>query len=282
MPYFASIDGTRLYYDVIGDEALPPLVVLAGGPARHPEYLGDLGGLSDVRSLVVLHQRGVGRSEPSPEVETARWPELAEDVEALRETLGLEQVAILGHSAGTRVALSFAARYPDRTERLCLVTPPATWLLPVPDDSADIIDAHRDEPWFEEFDQARSLATAARGARELIELFPALAPIGWGRWDETAQAHERLGVWHAEALDRFYAEVDAVDLRARLAAVAGDVLVVAGERDGLTGLAPVVAMADVFSSGRAAVIAGCGHYPWIEAPDEFSRVVREHLGGDAR
>lgn len=277
MPFFGSIDGTRLYYDVIGAETLPPLVVLAGGPARHPEYLGDLAGLSQVRSLLVLHQRGVGLSEPSPEVETARWPELAEDVEALRQTLGLEHIALLAHSAGTRVALSYAARYPERTERLCLVTPPATWLMPVADDSTAIIDAHRDEPWFAEFDQARTLATAARGARELAELLPALAPVAWARWDETARAHERVGAWHADAQDRFYAEVDAVDLRARLAAVTCDVLVVAGEQDGLTGLAPVVAMAGLFPAGRTAVIDGCGHYPWVEQPAEFARVVREHL-----
>ena len=56
-----------------------------------------------------------------------------------------------------------------------------------------------------------------------------------------------------------------------------DVLVVAGQQDGLTGLAPVVAMADMFPSGTAAVIDGCGHYPWVEQPEEFSRVVREHL-----
>lgn len=277
MPFFASIDGTRLYYDVLGDETLPPLVVLAGGPARHPAYLGDLAGLSQVRCLLVLHQRGVGESEPSPEVETARWPELAEDVEALRVTLGLERIAVLGHSAGTRVALSYAARYPDRTASLCLVTPPATWLLPEADDSSAIIEAHRDEAWFRGFEQARDLATAARGAHELIPLFPALAPVGWARWDDTARAHEQVGAWHADAQDRFYAEVDAIDLRARLAAVGCEVLVVAGRQDGLTGLAPVVAMADVFPAGRAAVIDDCGHYPWVEQPEEFSRVVREHL-----
>ncbi|PFG35181.1 alpha/beta fold hydrolase [Sanguibacter antarcticus] len=277
MPYFGSIDGTRLYYDVIGDEDLPPLVVLAGGPARHPEYLGDLAGLSTVRSLVVLHQRGVGRSEPSPEAETACWPELAEDVEALRDALGLERIALLGHSAGTRVALSYAARYPDRTERLCLVTPPATWLVPVPSDAAAIVESHRGEPWFDAFDTARTRFTDALSARDLIDLFPVIAPIGWARWDDTARAHEKIGAWNAEAQDLFSATVDAADLRARLAAVSGDVLVVAGEQDGVTGLAPVVALAEIFPAGRAAVIAGCGHYPWVEQPEEFSRVVREHL-----
>jgi len=58
MGRFASYDGTELSYRLLGDG--PPLVCLPGGPGRAAEYLGDLGGLSRSRSLILLDSRGVG------------------------------------------------------------------------------------------------------------------------------------------------------------------------------------------------------------------------------
>ncbi|HEY3868090.1 MAG TPA: alpha/beta hydrolase, partial [Actinocrinis sp.] len=60
MPAFASYDGTEIGYRVLGDG--PPLVCLPGGPGRAAGYLGDLGGVSASRQLVLLDPRGVGSS----------------------------------------------------------------------------------------------------------------------------------------------------------------------------------------------------------------------------
>jgi proline iminopeptidase len=271
-----SHDGTRLHVDVIGDDALPPLVVLAGGPARHPVYLGDLGGLSTRRRLIVLHQRGVGRSESGSSTAAASWPELAEDVEAMRRWLDVDRLELLGHSAGTRVAVSYAARYPHRLDRLCLITPPATWLVDTDDDSAEIIARHAAEDWYPGFLEALPALLAAPDSASGNRLFPAVAPIAWGEWDDIAREHERLGAWHPAAQDAFVhtPTIDEVeDIRDALRAVTAPVLVVAGSEDGLTGLAPVVALAKRFPLGQAIVLDGCGHYPWVEQPRSFVAAV---------
>ena len=44
----------------------------------------------------------------------------ADDIDALREQLGAEQVALYGTSYGTKVALAYALRYPARVDRLVL------------------------------------------------------------------------------------------------------------------------------------------------------------------
>lgn len=277
MPSFTSHDGTRLHVDLIGDDSLPTLVVLAGGPARHPEYLGDLGGLSARRRLVVLHQRGVGESESGPDTEAgavaASWPGLADDVESLRRWLELERIELLAHSAGTRVAIVYASRYPQHLERLCLVTPPATWLVDTDDDSADIIAKHSGEDWYPEFVEAVPGIMAAPDSATGNTFFPALAPIAWAEWNDAARSHEQLGAWHPVAQDAFVrtiSEDDVYDLRDALKAVTAQVLVVAGAEDGLTGLAPVVALAKQFPYGQAVVLDECGHYPWVEQPRSFS------------
>ncbi len=175
---FYSYDGTRLHYDIIGARAdAAPVVVHAGGPARHPDYLGDLAGLDAVRPLLMLHQRGVGRSESPADPDTGWWPSLADDLDALRGHLGLPHLDLLGHSAGTRVTLSYAARYPHRVARLCLVTPPAAWLVDVASDAAAIAGRRCDEPWFPAVRAALDGMARARTGAERIALMRTVAPI---------------------------------------------------------------------------------------------------------
>lgn len=66
MPIFHAYDGTELAYRLLGKGA--PLICLPGGPMRAGAYLGDLGGLSAHRQLVVLDLRGTG----SPRCRTTR------------------------------------------------------------------------------------------------------------------------------------------------------------------------------------------------------------------
>lgn len=94
MPTFPAPDGTRLSYRVTGEG--DPVVCIPGGPADSI-YLGDLGGLSTYRRLIVLDLRGTGRSAIPQDASSYRCDRLIEDVEALREHLGLPRVNLLGH-----------------------------------------------------------------------------------------------------------------------------------------------------------------------------------------
>jgi hypothetical protein len=59
MPTFSAHDGTLLSYRATGEG--DPVVCLPGGPMQDSSYLGDLGGVSGHRRLVVLELRGTGR-----------------------------------------------------------------------------------------------------------------------------------------------------------------------------------------------------------------------------
>ena len=91
MARFASYDGTQIGYRVLG--AGPPLVCLPGGPGRASEYLGDLGGLSRSRQLILPDTRGTGQSADARDPGSYRCDRLAGDVEALRAHLGLDRMA---------------------------------------------------------------------------------------------------------------------------------------------------------------------------------------------
>ena len=75
---------------------------------------------SDQFTLVFYDHRCNGRSEGA-ELSTLTWDNLTADADALREKLGFEKWAVLGHSFGGNVALEYALRYPDRLSHLVLV-----------------------------------------------------------------------------------------------------------------------------------------------------------------
>jgi proline iminopeptidase len=59
MPTLPADDGTVLAYHVFG--AGIPVICLPGGPMQDSDYLGDLGGLSAHRQLIMADPRGTGQ-----------------------------------------------------------------------------------------------------------------------------------------------------------------------------------------------------------------------------
>ena len=125
----------------IGEPGGDPVLVLPGGACRGPEYLGDLAGLGAVRPLLVLHPRGTARTGGL----SRGWWTDADDVVAVIDALGLTSADLLAHSAGTRLALATATRFPDRVRTMALVTPPARWLTGSAHDGEDLV-LDRDDP----------------------------------------------------------------------------------------------------------------------------------------
>ena len=132
----------------------PPLIGLTGGPGQAGvSYLSTYDFLLHMgnRDLVMLDQRGTGASGllrcPSLEGDVPRLSrgaavqacarhlgvrrsfytsaDSAEDIEALRIHLGVPRIAFYALSYGTRVAMEYARRYPQRVERMILDSPVA-------------------------------------------------------------------------------------------------------------------------------------------------------------
>jgi proline iminopeptidase len=76
--------------------------------------------LADQFTLVFYDHRCNGRSEGAA-VTSMMWENLTADAEALRQVLGFEKWAVLGHSFGGNVALEYALRYPQSLSHLILM-----------------------------------------------------------------------------------------------------------------------------------------------------------------
>jgi proline iminopeptidase len=96
-----------------------PLVLMHGGPGLDHTTLAALEPLADAFTLIFYDHRCNGRSAGA--VESMTWDNLTADADALRETLGFDEWAVLGHSFGGNVALEYALRYPERLSHLVLL-----------------------------------------------------------------------------------------------------------------------------------------------------------------
>lgn len=281
MPTFTAYDGTELAHHEKGDGE--PLLCVPGGPMRASAYFGDLGGLTAHRRLVLLDLRGTGDSAVPADPATYRCDRLVDDVEALREHLGLDQVDLLGHSAAGNIATLYAARHPKRIRRLVLVTP-ATQSLGLTLGARDHLDAasaHRGEPWYPAAEAALKEIAAGRNP---AEVWDAIVPLAYGRWDAAARAHQAAGARekNAEAAALFYGDgaIDPPATRAALAELTAPVLVLAGEYDGAPNPAHAAEFAGFFPGGVRQVQPGGGHFPWLDDPEWFARRVAGFLAQD--
>ena len=278
MRHVAAADGCRLAVHSVGDG--PPLLCVPGGPGRAAEYLEDLGGLSRSRRLLLLDNRGTGRSELPSDRASLQFPRLADDVEDVRRELGLSPADVLAHSAGCPVVLLHAARHPDAVRRLVLVTPsgrPFGWAS----DDVDAIRAQRSgEPWFAEASEAQAAMEHAN-PRMRSELEKETRPFWYGRWDERAQQHaasaDRQMSLRANAGFPPGDDYDPAVARESLGTVDAEVLIVVGNRDALTGASVAEQFVKVLPKAGIATVDGAGHFPWVDQPEAFRTAVESFL-----
>jgi proline iminopeptidase len=118
-------DGNLVYWEVCGNPAGKPAVVLHGGPGS--------GCTTGVRRyfdpaayrIVIFDQRGCGRSRPhasDPSVDLSRnttW-HLVADMERLRRHLDIERWLLFGGSWGSVLGLAYAERHPEQVSEMVL------------------------------------------------------------------------------------------------------------------------------------------------------------------
>ncbi|HSH64001.1 prolyl aminopeptidase [Methyloceanibacter sp.] len=110
----------EIYFEECGSPTGKPAVLLHGGPG---------GGINPVMRryhdpsayrIVLFDQRGCGRSTPHASLEENTTWHLVDDIERLREHLGIESWHVFGGSWGSTLALAYAETYPERVTELVL------------------------------------------------------------------------------------------------------------------------------------------------------------------
>lgn len=122
---YARSEDLNIAYQVIGDG--PRDLVYVPGWVTNVEVMWEepslarfLRRLASFSRLITFDKRGIGLSDPVP---LGKLPDLetrVDDLAAVMDAAGSERAVLFGHSEGGSTAVSFAARFPERVERLIL------------------------------------------------------------------------------------------------------------------------------------------------------------------
>jgi proline iminopeptidase len=271
----------RLYYREVGEG--PPVVVLHGGPDFDHRYLlPEMDRLCGDGRLIYYDQRGRGGSAAGVAPEDVTIASEIADLEELRRHLGFESVALLGHSWGGLLAMEYATCHPDRVSHLILMnTAPASaadWQL--------LRDHLRRQRTATELEQLQAIAATdafrsgqmdAEIAYYRLHFRPALAAELIDTVVGRLRGHlNPADVRKARAIeDRLYGETVAsrdYDLLPRLRNLHVPTLVLHGEQDFIP-VALAAHIAEAIPRATLAVLPGCRHFSYLEAPEQ----VREHV-----
>jgi pimeloyl-ACP methyl ester carboxylesterase len=183
IPGYASVNGLNMYYEVHGEAMTEtmPLIVLHGGYMSIPTMGAIIPRLSETRKVYALELQGHGRTNDIDRPIT--YPNLADDVAAFMDAVGLEKADVFGYSMGAGAGLQLAIRYREKVNKLVAASvayddegrqPEFTALIP-----QMTVDMFVNMPFAEEY---RKLAPNPEGFTELAKklIQSEKEPMAWG------------------------------------------------------------------------------------------------------
>jgi pimeloyl-ACP methyl ester carboxylesterase len=238
----ATINGANLYYEVHGDPAGQPVLLLHGGLGSTEDFANLAPVLVGAGYRVVaMDSRGRGRSAWGDLPIT--YEQMAADAVGLLDELGIEKTDVVGFSDGAIISLDLAIHYPERLDRVVAYAANFT------PDGVQFVPSEQTPPF------ERWIATYRR-----------LSP-------EPGRFEELLGV-----LDALYVVAPNYS-EAELGSITVPVLILDGEADEFVKPDQPVRMAALIPGAELVIMPGTGHFAAWAKPAVFDQIVLDYLAG---
>ncbi|WP_246845231.1 alpha/beta fold hydrolase [Bdellovibrio sp. NC01] len=211
-------------------------------------------------SLIFAEFRGCGKSSAPKDSSEVNMHTFAQDFISLVKKLDRGPVHLVGHSTGGLIVALMLAKEPTLFKKAILLDPVGA--QGVTFDKAMIAA-------FEQMKVDRNLTAAVIGST-IHNNNPQSDFFNNVIVEDAFHSVKAVGHWVLEALD-------GLDVRADLADVKNEVLVLHGEHDKLLPQADSEALAQLFSRGKFQVIEGQGHCANVESPEKFVAITNSFL-----
>ncbi|MFT4037285.1 MAG: alpha/beta fold hydrolase [Thermomicrobiales bacterium] len=284
----ATINGAEIFFDIEGAGLVPDgevmkqrdvCFVLHGGPCMdHTYFKPYLSPLAEDMQLVYIDHRGTGRSDHDVDHTTCTIEQMADDVEALRQHLGLGKVHVLGNSFGGMWAQTYALRHPESVDKLILVTTSPSYGFY---EGAKAEVAKKGSP-----EQIAAVPRLFEGeistGAELETWWRTCNPLYYAHWDDKYWEGQGRGKSNPELMAYMWKNVmPSFDVRDRLGDFTIPTLVIGGRHDWVTPFAESELIAASIPGSELVIFEESGHLPFVEEGEGFTALVRRFLGYDA-
>lgn len=235
---FAAVDGIELYFERHGESG-PPLVLVHGLTGDLSDWRFQIEEFAPTHRLLVLDNRGHGRSPAPRDGSAYSINVMATDVEALAAHVGFDRYHLVGHSMGGAIAQEIALRSPNNLLSLTLHD------------------------------------TSYRFNHRPLQFSndpPPLPP------ERLQYVTERLGRMSPDTLVGCWNALQAWGgTEERLPRIAARTLIICGERDSALIVDGSQRLAELIPGARLRTIAGAAHSPQEERPAAFNAALRGFL-----
>ena len=269
-----------------------PVVLLHGNLSSSVVWDVAFERIDERFSLYAMDLRGFGDSTLETPIDSIA--DLAADVKHFVDGLGLETFSLWGWSTGGGVAMQVAAAWPDRVERLVLMTPPSTQGLPFYERDDDGLPTEKVLTTYEEL----AARAGVQPIREALEDHD--AQTMHGVWDQAIYYtdnpdEERLERYIEGALKtRHYLDVLYALTHFNISPddngiepgtgdverISAPTLIVRGEYDSVINRDLVLKSHEDIQTSRFVEFSDCGHGPTVDAPDRVLDEVVPFLAGE--
>lgn len=267
-----SANGVELWYRFTGEGST--VVQIGGAVSAHEGYATITPGLSRHYRVLDYDHRGYGSSDrPHQRYTLDTW---SDDLDALMAALGIERAHVHGGSMGSFIAVNFAARYPDRVDKLLLGAGAVG--------RCDRMGVLQFRVW-QSLARAYGVASRELAEQMLTHAFARAYLDGPHGGDEALAAMQDVTVRNVGTdvfIDACQAMID-TDVTGALHRVTAPTLVMVGSEDVLTpvdagpGGAGARYVAEKLPNARLAIFEGSGHGHYIEQQQESLRVILDFL-----
>ncbi|GCE08388.1 alpha/beta fold hydrolase [Dictyobacter aurantiacus] len=264
---FVELDGARLYYEMAGTGE--PVVLLHGGMLDRRMWDDQFPFLAQHYQVIRYDVRRAGKSEASSEEAYVHY----EDLRHLLDHLQIVRASLIGLSGGARIAIDMAIAYPERVNKLVLVSPGMS--------------GHPfDDPWTHQHGRAFEVALRQGNVDQACEEFLTMWSIGPKRSAEQldSRMRQQIASMVRQSLAQQILNLNMLELdppaMGRLHELKAPTLVVLGDQDTSDIVTIAQRLQKQVAAAQLVIMPRVGHTLVMEKPEEFNRLVEQFLRAD--
>ena len=287
-----SLDSVRandipIFFELYGSGE--PIYLLSGGPGARPQVLLPIvKELAEDYLCVLVHQRGTGRTQLAANKENCNIDLYTNDIKLIKEKLGHNKITLLGHSWGGMLSMNYMVHYPEDIAMVLLLDPGPFDLESGRSPTDNIMSklSIEDIAYIQMLDTLLLMLFNSSVSQELdseIEYIQTersnIRGQGWF-YDKRNANKLRLAPGDFNFKVSSFVIGDMIErkwnLKSRLEAVSIPTLIVHGRQDPV-GMDNALKITNTIKGSELKIIEQCGHFPWLEQPEELFEVIRSFI-----